>query len=36
MVVKRATKGRMHAITEHVGKQQGQRGKKESEGRVIA
>ena len=34
MVVYRVMKGKMHAITEHVGKQQGQRDKKESEGRV--
>ena len=36
MVVYRVMKGKMHAITEHVGKQQGQRDKKESEGRVNA
>ena len=34
MVVQRETKGRMHATTEHAGKQQGQRDKKESEGRL--
>ena len=36
MVVKRETKGKMHAITKHVGKDQGQRDKEESEGRVNA
>ena len=36
MVVYRETKGKMHAITEHVGKNQGQCDKKESEGRMIA
>ena len=34
MVVYRGTKGRMHAVTKYVRKDQGQRDKKESEGRV--
>ena len=36
MMVKRETKGKMRAITKHVGKDQGQRDKEESEGRVNA